>query len=122
MAEIENTMATKIANSIDGDATAPASPLTSPFTGGPGTGPMNSSSSTTPLGGQGLNAGPGTTPMEGHFAVATDDAEFAEAQEQTRLDRARADASFREFCKNPGDTARGVVAGLEFIEKEQEDG
>ena len=116
MAEIEDAAAAAIAASIDDDAPARAPAGTVPFGSGAGTGPMNSSSSTTPLGGQGLNAGSGTRPMEGNWAVATDDEKFAEAQAQTRIDRARADASFREFCKSPGDPARGPIAGLEFIQ------
>ena len=118
MAEIEQAAAAIAASLDDGDATAPANAGTSPFSGGtgtadgthyaPGTAPMHDC--------KGLNAGTGTRPMGDNWNMEDNSDLIAKVQQQVRLDRARSDASFREFCRNPGDPARGVVAGLEFIQ------
>lgn len=125
MAEIEQAAAAAIAASLDdGDATAPASAGTVPFGGGTGTvDGTHYAPGTTPMHDiKGLHAGTGTRPLGGNWNMDDHSDEIAKVQQQVRIDRARSDASFREFCKNPGDTARGGVAGLEFIKKGPTDG
>lgn len=82
MAEIEQAAAAAIAASLDDDATAPASAGTTPFGGGSGTGSLNSHSGTTPLGGQGMNATPGTAPAPPGLRAISENPDFAEPSAQ----------------------------------------
>ena len=130
MAEIEETIAEKVADELDaGDVPAAPSGMTT-LHGGPGTAEsLNYSPGSSASGGgvAGLHEGAGTRPLAGTYVSPTGgadgaaaaqerDAAYAAVVAQVKIDRANSDASLRRFHRDPV-VSSGYVEGLENLER-----
>ena len=129
MAEIEQTIAEKIADELGAGEAPAAQPGTSALHGGPGTvQSLNYSPGSAPSGDNaGLNEGAGTRPLGGDYvsptggAEAADDAQeraeaFAALVRQVKIDNAASDESLKRFRRGPV-VSSGYVPGLEHLEQ-----